>query len=163
MWSDNPVLAVGDNAVLRFANAAPATSVSVTGGARATMQADSNGAGSTSYTAKKAGVISFIATYTIKLGKKNFKSTTSTKIFVPLVRGPACKLKAGRAGKFTLTFAPPGSTATVVLGDGQRMATKVDPSGNASFAPVFLSPGGVLYTISVDGTQVASGGLTINR
>ena len=133
----------------------------ITGSTKASVVADAGGFGTVSYTATKAGIQKFTASYSVKVGKKTTKYTTAAQLYVPSVSGPLLRIKSGKTGKFSIQFMPPGAAVSIQLSDGRTLSGLADSAGRASFTPTFTTLGAVMYSVSVAGVQVGTGGLTI--
>ena len=162
-WVDDLVLVVGQRSVLNIAGAGPGTSVTVTGGVKATVMADSDGFASVVFTAPKAGVVSFVAANTVRVGRVNVGSSASVRAFVPKVLGPFWKAKLGKPAVWKVSYAPAGSVVRVVLSDGRTLSGTVDSSGAATVSTTFATRGLATYTVTVDGSPVNTGELTITN
>ena len=162
-WTSNQVTAVGGATILNIAQAAAGSTIAVTGSAKATVVTDSNGFGTASYTTTKAGIQKFTASYSVKVGKKTTKYTTTTQLYVPSVSGPILKIKAGKMGKFSIQFIPSGAAVSIQLSDGRTLTGTADTLGKATFTPTFTAIGAVIYTVSVAGVEVSTGGITVTR
>ena len=160
-WPVDNVLSVGASTTVNIAQAAAGASIAVTGATKASLTADSAGFASASFVATKAGVQKFTATYSVKVGKKTTKNTTTAQLYVPSVSGPMLKIKTGKTGKFSLQFMPPGAAVSIALTDGQTISGIADAAGKASFTPTFTTKGAVNYSVTVAGVQIATGGLTV--
>ena len=160
-WPTDDLVSLGSTTILRVAQASPGASIAVAGSAKATLVADAQGFASMSFTVAKAGIQKFAAAYSVKVGKKTTKYTATTQLYVPSVSGPILKIKAGKTGKFSMQFMPPGSQVAIPLSDGRTLTGTADSLGKATFTPTFSTLGAVMYTVSVAGVQVGSGGLTI--
>lgn len=161
MWPTDQVMAIGTSTTLNLAQAAAGPSIAVTGAVKATLGADSSGAASTPYVASKSGLMKFSAAYSVRVGKKTTKYSTTAQIWVPSVVGPG-KVKLGKSGTFTLSYCPPSAPVVVTLSDGRSMNLTADAAGKTSSTLAFGTRGAVTYTVAVSGVQVFSGGLTVS-
>ncbi|MBU6280387.1 MAG: fibronectin type III domain-containing protein [Actinomycetales bacterium] len=162
VWADNHVLAVGSSTMVRCANAVAGATVSVSGRWSGSAVSDATGSAALPVTALQAGVAQVSASYFHRNGRRTMKRTTSSIVYVPKVFGPLLKIKAGKQGKFTVSFAPPGAAVSIALSDGRVIDAIADASGKVSATEVFTSRGAVTYTVTVAGVQVANGGLTVS-
>ena len=161
-WASDLVTTVGGSTTLNIAQAASVSSVAVTGALKASVGTDSSGFARVSYTATKDGIQKFTVSYSGKVGKKTTKYTTTAQFYVPSAGGPG-KVKTGKAGKFSVSYAPPGADVWIQLSDGRTLTLKADSAGKASISPTFTTVGAVTYTLSVSGVQIATGGITVTR
>ena len=160
-WTSDKVVKPGTETDLWVAQASQNASISITGAVKASLVADANGFASTSFTATKSGIQKFAATYTTKISKNTTRYTAATQLYVPSVSGPMLKIKAGKTGKFSLQFMPPGATVSIALTDARTLSGIADAAGKATFTPTFTTKGAVNYSVTVAGVQIATGALTV--
>ena len=160
-WLDDVVLAPGNSTTLQIAQGLPRVSVAVSGAVKATVALDAHGSAAAPFTATKVGIQKFTASYSVKVGKKTTKYTATAQLYVPSVSGPMLKIKAGKTGKFSMQFMPADAAVSIQLSDGRTLTGTADSLGKATFTPTFTTLGAVMYTVSVAGVQVGTGGLTI--
>ena len=161
-WADDAVLPVGSATTVNIGQAAPNVVVTVTGALKAAVSTDASGLGTVAFTPAKSGVHKLTAAYTVKVGKKTSKYSANAQVYAPSATGPG-KVKAGKTGKFSVTYAPPGAAVAVHLSDGRTLTATSDGTGKAAVSPIFGTIGPVTYTFSVSGVQVMAGGLTVTR
>jgi hypothetical protein len=162
LWSTESVLAIGSSTALMLAQAAAGASIAISGSTKANVSADSTGFATASFTAVKAGIQKFSAAYSVKVGKKTTKYTTTAQLYVPSVSGPMLKIKPGKMGKFSLQFMPPGAAVSIGLSDGRTINLTADSAGKATTTQTFNTRGAVTYAVTVAGVQVATGDLTVS-